>query len=40
MSEVQIVEQLNTRKVTIKALRFNAETDYLPYTKEYDDGSR
>jgi len=26
----------DTRKVTIKAFRFNAETDYLPYTKEYE----
>jgi succinate dehydrogenase / fumarate reductase iron-sulfur subunit len=25
-----------TRKVTIKAFRFNAETDYLPYTKQYE----
>lgn len=26
----------DTRKVTIKAFRFNAETDYLPYTKQYE----
>jgi succinate dehydrogenase / fumarate reductase iron-sulfur subunit len=26
----------NTRKVTIKAFRFNAETDYLPYYKSYE----
>ncbi len=26
----------NTRKVTIKAFRFNAETDYLPYYKQYE----
>jgi succinate dehydrogenase / fumarate reductase iron-sulfur subunit len=25
-----------TRRVTIKAFRFNAETDYLPYTKQYE----
>ncbi len=25
-----------TRKVTIKAFRFNAETDYLPYIKQYE----
>jgi len=26
----------DTRKVTIKAFRFNVETDYLPYTKQYE----
>ncbi|HHH20105.1 MAG TPA: 2Fe-2S iron-sulfur cluster binding domain-containing protein, partial [Campylobacterales bacterium] len=26
----------DTRKVKIKAFRFNKETDYLPYTKEYE----
>ena len=26
----------DTRKVTIKAFRFNAETDYLPYIKQYE----
>ncbi len=26
----------NSRKVTIKAFRFNAETDYLPYYKSYE----
>ena len=26
----------DTRKVTIKAFRFNAETDYLPYYKQYE----
>ena len=26
----------DTRKVTIKAFRFNAETDYLPYYKSYE----
>jgi len=27
----EIVSNNQTRKVTIKAFRFNAETDYLPY---------
>jgi len=27
---------MNTTKVTIKAFRFNAETDYLPYYKNYE----
>ena len=33
---MQKTENSKTRKVTIKAFRFNAETDYLPYTKEYE----
>ncbi|NEW60797.1 succinate dehydrogenase iron-sulfur subunit [Sulfurovum sp. bin170] len=32
---MQKTENSDTRKVKIKAFRFNAETDYLPYTKEY-----
>jgi len=31
----EIVSNNRTRKVTIKAFRFNAETDYLPYIKQY-----
>ncbi len=31
----EIVSNNQTRKVTIKAFRFNAETDYLPYIKQY-----
>ena len=30
------MQHSETRKVTIKAFRFNAETDYLPYTKQYE----
>ena len=33
---MSITETSATRKVTIKAFRFNAETDYLPYTKQYE----
>lgn len=31
-----INQNSTTRKVTIKAFRFNAETDYLPYIKQYE----
>lgn len=31
-----IATKSETRKVTIKAFRFNAETDYLPYIKQYE----
>ncbi|MEY3002484.1 MAG: hypothetical protein RLZZ428_859 [Pseudomonadota bacterium] len=30
------MQPIETRKVTIKAFRFNAETDYLPYIKHYE----
>lgn len=37
MSKIEAsVTKSETRKVTIKAFRFNAETDYLPYTKQYE----
>ena len=36
MSETVDITTNETRKVTIKAFRFNAETDYLPYTKQYE----
>jgi len=36
MSEKKENTAAQTRKVTIKAFRFNAETDYLPYYKTYE----
>ena len=30
------MENKETKKITIKAFRFNAETDYLPYYKKYE----
>jgi succinate dehydrogenase / fumarate reductase iron-sulfur subunit len=32
----EVMMSNDTRKVTIKAWRFNAETDYLPYIKQYE----
>jgi succinate dehydrogenase / fumarate reductase iron-sulfur subunit len=33
MSDTQNTTAPETRKITVKAFRFNAETDYLPYYK-------